>query len=55
VRRSEATAEFRRLAEVLGAAATSTQMGLGAVDSTAPGFFDHGDGQAVLADRHRAR
>jgi thiamine pyrophosphate-dependent acetolactate synthase large subunit-like protein len=51
VLRSEATPEFRALAAALGAPATATQMGLGAVDSTAPGFFGHGGvigGPAVL-------
>lgn len=51
VLRSEAVPEFRALAEMLGAAATATQMGLGAVDSTGPGFFGHGGvigGPAVL-------
>jgi thiamine pyrophosphate-dependent acetolactate synthase large subunit-like protein len=51
VLRSEATPEFRALAAALGAPATATQMGLGAVDTTAPGFFGHGGvigGPAVL-------
>lgn len=42
VLRSEATGEFRELAHRLHAAATATQMGLGAVDSANPHFIGHG-------------
>ena len=42
VLRSEAAAEFRGVAQELGAVATATQMGLGAVDSSDPGFIGHG-------------
>jgi thiamine pyrophosphate-dependent acetolactate synthase large subunit-like protein len=51
VLRSEAAPEFRALVAALGAPATATQMGLGSVDSTAPGFIGHGGvigGPAVL-------
>jgi len=37
-----AAPEFRRLARRLGAAATATQMGLGAVPTDSHGFFGHG-------------
>ncbi len=39
---ADAAPELRRLAARLGAAATATQMGLGAVSSVDPGFFGHG-------------
>jgi thiamine pyrophosphate-dependent acetolactate synthase large subunit-like protein len=39
---AEATVAFRKLAERLGAAATATQMGLGAVRTDGPSFFGHG-------------
>jgi thiamine pyrophosphate-dependent acetolactate synthase large subunit-like protein len=39
---ADAATELRRLAARLGAAATATQMGLGAVSSADPGFFGHG-------------
>lgn len=42
VLRSEAAGEFRELVRALGAAATTTQMGLGAVDSRDPDFIGHG-------------
>jgi acetolactate synthase-1/2/3 large subunit len=51
VLRSEAAPEFRLVAEALGAASTATQMGLGAVDSSEPGFIGHGGvigGPAVM-------
>ena len=38
----DASAELRRLAARLGAAATATQMGLGTVSSADPAFFGHG-------------
>lgn len=50
VARAGAAAELRALADRLGAAATTTQMGLGAVSSADPRFFGHGGvigGEAV--------
>ena len=47
----DASAELRRLAARLGAAATATQMGLGTVSSADPAFFGHGGligGEPVL-------
>ncbi|HWI70936.1 MAG TPA: thiamine pyrophosphate-binding protein, partial [Baekduia sp.] len=51
VARSDATAELRAVVEVLGAAATATQMGLGTIATDDPFFFGHGGvigGEAVV-------
>ncbi|HEY7632747.1 MAG TPA: thiamine pyrophosphate-binding protein [Thermoleophilaceae bacterium] len=48
---SDSAAEFRALAERIGAAATATQMGLGCVSTDSPAFFGHGGvvgGEAVV-------
>ena len=48
---SDATGELRAVVERLGAAASSTQMGLGVVSSESPGFFGHGGvvgGEAIV-------
>ncbi|WP_322047973.1 thiamine pyrophosphate-binding protein [Paraburkholderia sp. J67] len=39
---ADASGELRALTHALGAAATATQMGIGAIDSEAPGFVGHG-------------
>jgi thiamine pyrophosphate-dependent acetolactate synthase large subunit-like protein len=51
VARSDASHELRDVVRLLGALGTATQMGIGAVDSTAPDFIGHGGvigGPAVL-------
>jgi thiamine pyrophosphate-dependent acetolactate synthase large subunit-like protein len=51
VARSHATAELREVIRALDALGTATQMGIGAIDSTAPDFIGHGGvigGPAVL-------
>jgi thiamine pyrophosphate-dependent acetolactate synthase large subunit-like protein len=48
---ADAVAELRRLADRLGAAATATQMGLGAIPTDHAAFFGHGGlvgGEAVM-------
>jgi thiamine pyrophosphate-dependent acetolactate synthase large subunit-like protein len=51
VARADAEGELRAVVDVLGAAATTTQMGIGAISTEDPSFFGHGGvigGDAVL-------